>query len=64
MALHTLAGRQDRLRGIVLMIAAVAIFSVMDALLKHLAASYPPMQVGFLRGASSLPLYFIIEYWP
>lgn len=54
-----LTGRQDRLRGIVLMIVAVAIFAVMDALLKHLAASYPPMQVACLRGASSLPFVFL-----
>jgi len=49
----------DRLRGITLMIAAVGIFSVMDALMKHLAASYPPMQIACLRGASSLPFVFV-----
>src|SRR5215472_9844186 len=37
------------------MIAAVAVFSFMDALLKLLAAHYPPMQVAALRGATSLP---------
>jgi drug/metabolite transporter (DMT)-like permease len=37
------------------MIAAVAAFSMMDALLKLLAARYPPMQVAALRGATSLP---------
>jgi len=37
------------------MIAAVAVFSFMDALLKLLAAYYPPMQVAALRGATSLP---------
>jgi drug/metabolite transporter (DMT)-like permease len=57
--LHPLAGHQDRLRGIVLMIVAVAIFAVMDALLKHLVASYPPLQVACLRGASSLPFVFL-----
>ena len=56
---HPLTGHQDRLRGIVLMIAAVAIFAVMDALLKHLVASYPPLQVACLRGASSLPFVFL-----
>jgi drug/metabolite transporter (DMT)-like permease len=56
---HPLAGHQDRLRGIVLMIVAVAIFAVMDALLKHLVASYPPLQVACLRGASSLPFVFL-----
>jgi drug/metabolite transporter (DMT)-like permease len=37
------------------MIAAVAVFSFMDGLLKLLAAHYPPMQVAALRGATSLP---------
>jgi drug/metabolite transporter (DMT)-like permease len=37
------------------MIAAVATFSFMDALLKLLSARYPPMQVAALRGATSLP---------
>ena len=37
------------------MVAAVAVFSVMDALLKFLAGRYPPMQVAALRGATSLP---------
>jgi drug/metabolite transporter (DMT)-like permease len=50
--------RADRLRGITLMIAAVGVFGVMDALMKVLAASYPPMQIACLRGASSLPFVF------
>ncbi|HEY5613148.1 MAG TPA: EamA/RhaT family transporter, partial [Lysobacter sp.] len=37
------------------MLAAVALFSLMDAGLKLLAAHYPPFQVAALRGASSLP---------
>ena len=40
------------------MIAAVGVFAVMDALMKHLAATYPPLQIACLRGASSLPLVF------
>jgi drug/metabolite transporter (DMT)-like permease len=47
--------RQDRLRAIVVMIAAVAAFSVMDGVLKLLSAHYPPMEVASLRGATSLP---------
>lgn len=43
------------LRGIAFMTAAVAVFAVMDALLKALTARYPPLQVGALRGAASLP---------
>lgn len=43
------------LRGIAFMTAAVAVFAVMDALLKALTARYPPLQVAALRGAASLP---------
>src|SRR5688572_33301890 len=50
--------RADRLRGIVLMIAAVGAFSIMDALMKHLAATYPPMQIACLRAVSSMPFVF------
>ncbi|WP_246373198.1 DMT family transporter [Marilutibacter spongiae] len=37
------------------MLLAVAAFSLMDAGLKSLAATYPPFQVASLRGAASLP---------
>jgi drug/metabolite transporter (DMT)-like permease len=47
--------REHRLRAIAIMIAAVAVFSVMDAILKFLSAHYPPMEVAVLRGATSLP---------
>jgi drug/metabolite transporter (DMT)-like permease len=40
------------------MIAAVGVFAVMDALMKHLTVRYPPLQVACLRGASSLPFVF------
>lgn len=43
-------------RAALAMIAAVALFSLMDAGLKLLSAHYPPFQVSALRGASSLPL--------
>lgn len=46
---------ERRLRAIAIMVAAVAVFSVMDGILKFLSASYPPMQVAALRGACSLP---------
>ena len=46
---------EHRVRGIVAMLAAVAVFSVMDALIKLLSEHYPPFQVAFLRGAASLP---------
>ncbi|MGH8198311.1 MAG: DMT family transporter [Steroidobacteraceae bacterium] len=51
--------RSDRLRGVFLMIAAVGVFAVMDAVMKHLTVRYPPLQVACLRGASSLPFVFL-----
>ena len=47
--------RQGRLRAVLLMLGAVAAFSLMDGLLKFLAGRYPPLQVAVLRGATSLP---------
>lgn len=41
--------------GIGFMLVAVACFAGMDAVLKVLSGAYPPLQVGALRGASSLP---------
>jgi drug/metabolite transporter (DMT)-like permease len=45
----------QNLRGIGAMLVAVAAFAGMDAVLKVLAGHYPPMQIGALRGAASLP---------
>lgn len=45
--------------GILLMLLAVSMFSMMDASLKQLAAHYPPFQVGALRALASLPLIVI-----
>lgn len=46
----------DNRRGILAMLAAVGLFSVMDAGLKLLSTHYPPIQMAALRGLSSLPL--------
>ena len=43
-------------RAVATMLAAVAVFSLMDAGLKELSTHYPSMQVAALRGAASLPL--------
>jgi drug/metabolite transporter (DMT)-like permease len=49
------------LRGIALMLLAVGIFSVMDALVKLLAQSYHPFQVAFFRGLCAiLPIGIMI----
>jgi len=49
----------ENLRGIIAMLLAVALFSVMDAQLKLLAGHYGPMQVACLRGATSLPFVLL-----
>jgi drug/metabolite transporter (DMT)-like permease len=48
--------RRLQLRAVLTMLAAVAVFSAMDAGLKLLSAHYPPFQVAALRGGASLPL--------
>lgn len=50
------AQAQRRHRGMLMMLAAVGMFALMDAALKLLSAHYPPFQVAALRGLSSLPL--------
>lgn len=51
--------RPGRVRALVSMTAAVAAFAGMDALLKLLVGSYPPMQVAALRGATALPFLLL-----
>ena len=53
--------RAERLRGVLLMLAAVGIFAVMDALMKHISVRYPAIQVASLRGMSSLP-FVVLAY--
>ncbi|MBV9345546.1 MAG: DMT family transporter [Gammaproteobacteria bacterium] len=50
------------MRALVAMALAVAAFAGMDALLKLLAVTYPPMQVATLRGASALP-FLLLPLW-
>lgn len=50
-----MTGRDNR-SGVILMLLAVGLLSVMDAFLKALSAHYPPLQVAALRGGASLPL--------
>ena len=51
-----LSPSNNRLRGIMSMIAAVFVFAIMDSLLKRLSSHYGPMQVACLRCFSSLAL--------
>jgi drug/metabolite transporter (DMT)-like permease len=47
--------RRHNLAGIVWMVVAVGVLSLMDAVMKTLAAHYPPLQVAALRGMVALP---------
>jgi len=51
------------LRSIVAMLIAVGAFSLMDAVLKTLIASYPALQVAALRGLAALPLVCSYVVW-
>ncbi len=51
------------MRGIVAMLAAMAMFSCMDALLKALAGFYSPLQVTALRGLTAMPLVCAYILW-
>ena len=48
--------RRQNLAGILWMLAAVGVLSLMDAALKWLAPRYPPLQVAALRALLSLPI--------
>jgi drug/metabolite transporter (DMT)-like permease len=56
LSIGNLAARErsrERLRGIGYMVAAVFVFSIMDALLKRLSTHYGPLQISCLRCLSS-----------
>ncbi len=54
---------QNRLHGIGFMIAAVFVFSLMDALMKRLSAHYGPLQIACLRSLSSLVFLMVPMAW-
>lgn len=53
----------ENLRGMVAMLFAVAMFSVMDTTMKLLAAHYPAIQVAALRSLVALPLVVAWVAW-
>lgn len=54
---------EGNLRSIAAMLAAVAFFALMDTVLKHLTAHYPPAQVASMRGWVALPLVMAYLTW-
>ena len=53
----------ENLRGMAAMLVAVGMFSVMDTIMKLLAAHYPAIQVAALRSLVALPLVFAWVAW-
>jgi drug/metabolite transporter (DMT)-like permease len=51
------------LRSIIAMLIAMGTFSLMDAVLKTLAGSYPALQVAALRGLTAWPLVCMYVLW-
>ena len=58
-----MTGQRANLRSVYAMLLAIAMFSLMDTVMKLLAAHYPAMQVAALRGLTSLPLVLAYVYW-
>jgi drug/metabolite transporter (DMT)-like permease len=56
-------GQRAHLRSVYAMLLAIAMFSLMDTVMKLLAAHYPAMQVAALRGLTSLPLVLAYVGW-
>ena len=56
-------GANKNLPGIVAMVVAAALFTVMDAGMKLLSQHYSPMQVTALRSLASFPLVFVYVAW-
>jgi drug/metabolite transporter (DMT)-like permease len=56
-------GANRNLPGIVAMVVAAALFTVMDAGMKLLAQHYSPMQVTALRSLASFPLVYVYVAW-
>jgi drug/metabolite transporter (DMT)-like permease len=50
------AGRDEPMRGIPLLLSAIALFSVSDALAKHLGETLPPVEIAWLRYLAFLAL--------
>jgi drug/metabolite transporter (DMT)-like permease len=56
-------GANSNLPGIVAMVVAAALFTVMDAGMKLLAQHYSPLQVTALRSLASFPLVYVYVAW-
>ena len=50
---------RENLRGVTVMMVAVAAFSLMDACLKLLSPHYPSLEIASLRGMATLPIVVV-----
>ena len=57
------ARRHSNLRSIYAMLIAVAMFALMDCVLKLLSTRFPPIQIASLRALTSLPLVLAYVGW-
>jgi drug/metabolite transporter (DMT)-like permease len=55
--------KDNKRRGIMMMLIACLVFSLMDAVMKRLAADFPAIQVTALRAMCSLPLIIAYISW-
>ena len=55
--------RRDNVRGGAVMMVAVGSLSLLDAGMKTLSSSYPPLQVAAMRGLASLPFVLLWVAW-
>ena len=55
--------KDNKRRGILMMLIACLFFSLMDAVMKRLAADFPAIQVTALRAMSSLPIIVAYVSW-
>ena len=53
----------ENLRGIISMVAAVFMFAIMDASVKHLSGSCPPLEISCLRCVASLVFLLLTIAW-
>lgn len=61
MTLHT--KKDNKRRGILMMLLACLTFSLMDAVMKSLATDFPAIQVTAMRAISSLPIIVAYVHW-
>ncbi|MFK7805196.1 MAG: DMT family transporter [Anaerolineae bacterium] len=55
-------GQSSNIRGVLLLLIAVLIFSIADVIIKTMSSNYAALQIVFIRSVFALPIVFIILY--